>query len=96
MIQVLKEENTSLSVPRNFFESEKVKKTLLQKIKEIISNFIAMVKKAFVKLAEAIHKKYMETNLYVLDWGNGMVGIFRGSDLSQVNNSTKESFFGDL
>lgn len=38
----------------------------------------------------------METNLYVLDWGNGMVGIFRGSDLSQVNNSTKGSFFGDL
>ena len=63
MIHVLKEENTSLSIPKNFFEPEEAKKTLLQKVKEIISNFIAMVKKAFAKLAEIIHKKYMETNL---------------------------------
>lgn len=38
----------------------------------------------------------MQTKLYILDWGNGMVGIFRDSDLSQTSNSTKESFFGDL
>ena len=38
----------------------------------------------------------MQTKLYILDWKNGMVGIFRDSDLSQVGNSTKESFMGDL
>lgn len=38
----------------------------------------------------------MEKNLYILDWDNGMIGIFRGSDLSQVDNSTKESFFDSL
>ena len=38
----------------------------------------------------------MEKNLYILDWDNGMIGTFRGSDLSQVDNSTKESFFDSL
>lgn len=37
-----------------------------------------------------------ETDFYVLDWGNGMVGIFRGSTLDQVNNGSKEHFFDDL
>lgn len=37
-----------------------------------------------------------ETDFYVLDWGNGMVGIFRGSTLDQANNSSKEHFFDDL
>lgn len=37
-----------------------------------------------------------ETDFYVLDWENGMVGIFRGSTLSQINNGSKEDFFGDL
>lgn len=64
MIHVLKEENTSLTIPNEFkFEPEKMKKTLLEKVKEIYSNFIAMIKKAFTNLAEVIHKKYMETNL---------------------------------
>lgn len=30
-----------------------------------------------------------ENKLYVLDWGNGMIGIFKGSNLSQVMNNTK-------
>lgn len=30
-----------------------------------------------------------ETKLYILDWNNGMVGIFKGSDLSQAANNTK-------
>lgn len=37
-----------------------------------------------------------ETDFYVLDWGNGMVGIFRGSTLGQANNGSKEHFFDDL
>lgn len=37
-----------------------------------------------------------ETDFYVLDWGNGMVGIFRGSTLSQASNGSKECFFDDL
>lgn len=37
-----------------------------------------------------------ETDFYVLDWGNGMVGIFRGSTLSQVCNGSKECFFDEL
>lgn len=37
-----------------------------------------------------------ETDFYVLDWGNGMVGIFRGSSLGQVSNGSKERFFDDL
>lgn len=37
-----------------------------------------------------------ETDFYVLDWGNGMVGILRGSTLDQVNNGSKEHFFDDL
>lgn len=50
----------------------------------------------FVWIDFLVKQKSMRTNLYVLDWGNGMVGIFRDSDLSQVGNSTKESFVGDL
>lgn len=30
-----------------------------------------------------------ENKLYVLDWDNGMIGIFKGSNLSQVMNNTK-------
>ena len=38
----------------------------------------------------------METDLYILDWGNGMVGIFKGSTLGQCNNGSKSSFISDL
>ena len=38
-----------------------------------------------------------ETDLYILEWeGCNMVGIFRGSDLNQVDNSSKESFLSAL
>lgn len=40
-----------------------------------------------------------ETDLYILDWANeapGMIGIFRGSDLSQVDNGSKSMFYGNL
>lgn len=37
-----------------------------------------------------------EKKLYILDWKNGMVGIFRGSDLSQVDNGSKDSLLMSL
>lgn len=37
-----------------------------------------------------------ENELYVLDWGNGMVGIFKGSTLDQCSNGSKSSFMSDL
>lgn len=37
-----------------------------------------------------------EKKFYILDWGNGMVGIFRDSDLSQVDNSSKNMFCWSL
>lgn len=37
-----------------------------------------------------------EKKLYILDWKNGMVGIFRDSDLSQVDNGSKDSFLMSL
>lgn len=37
-----------------------------------------------------------EIKLYILDWGNGMVGIFRDSDLSQAANTTKKLFVWSL
>lgn len=37
-----------------------------------------------------------ENKFYILDWGNGMVGIFRDSDLSQVDNSSKNMFCWSL
>ena len=69
VIQSLKEANVLLEdVPAAVkpvvtnSEPEKVKKTLLEKVKEIWVKFVQMVKNAFEKLANAIHNKYMEIN----------------------------------
>lgn len=42
---------------------EKVKKSVIQKIKELISKFIQAVKDLFAKVSVEIQKKYKETNL---------------------------------
>jgi hypothetical protein len=39
----------------------------------------------------------MEKDLYVLKWeDSNMIGIFRGSDLSQIDNSTSDMFYTSL
>lgn len=69
---ILNEEETSLAKYKNYYEpednnddaaTEKVKKTLIDKVKEILSKFIAMVKKLFNDLADKINEMYMNTNL---------------------------------
>lgn len=65
MIQILREENASLAIPTklNFTGNpEEVKKSVFERIKEIVKKFVDMVKKAFSDLADKIHEMYMNNN----------------------------------
>lgn len=61
---IITESDYALAIPQEFkFDPEQVKKTLLEKIKEIWNKVITAVKTAINNVVEFIHKKYMETNL---------------------------------
>lgn len=64
LLNLSEAENTSLSVinNKNYYESEEVKKTFIEKVKDIIKKFIDMVKKLFNDIYEKLHKFYIETN----------------------------------
>lgn len=66
MINVLQEDNTSLAIPSKFEytqNSEKLKTTLIEKVKELYNKFTIFVKDLFEKVAKALHEMYMKTNL---------------------------------
>ena len=66
MINVLQEDNTSLAIPSKFEytqDSEKLKTTLIEKVKELYNKFATFVKDLFEKVAKALHEMYMKTNL---------------------------------
>lgn len=65
LIQVLKEENTSLSIPTKISfdgDPETVKKTVIQKIKDLVDKFVQMVKEAFANLAKKLQEAYNNAN----------------------------------
>ena len=61
-LSVIKQSNTN-DESKSDDNAEKVKKTIIQKIKELFDTFVGFVKKIFINLSEIIKKKYMETNL---------------------------------
>lgn len=67
IIQTLREENTELAIPISIdfsksSDSEKVKKSVIEWAKEVFKNFVKAVKDLFNKVAESIHKLYLNTN----------------------------------
>lgn len=57
-----KSTGTELALGNQFNKPIQIKKTIFSKIKELIVKFAKMCKEFFIKVAETIHKKYMETN----------------------------------
>lgn len=66
IVQIIKEDNTELAIPTNVEDSsnpETVKKTVIEKVKELINKFISFVKTSFQKLVEGLKKFYIEHNI---------------------------------
>lgn len=66
IIQIIKEDNTEIAIPKEMDYStnpETVKKTVIEKVKDLVSKFITFVKTSFQKLVESIQKFYLEHNI---------------------------------
>lgn len=78
LIAILKEENTSLAIPKsidysNAANPEQVKKKFSEKIKELFNKFLDWVKTAFENLKSKVTEFYLEHNLqddFLSKWKN--------------------------